>query len=76
MRQIKIKRLRPMDRFAKAPQKFAHHHFIEKTGLKKDSTDHPDEEDAQRSNPWPPAKPRTIAAGVSPASPRKQCNAR
>ena len=41
LRQIKIKRLRPMDRFTKARHEFAHDNFIEETGLKKDSADHP-----------------------------------
>src|SRR4029450_2047140 len=76
MRQIKIKGLRPMDCFSKAPYEFAHHDFIEETGLKKDSTHHPQQTDAQRSNPWPPTAPRTVVPGVSPPSPLKQCNAR
>src|SRR5204862_6854199 len=55
MWQIKVKRLRPMDRFAKTRHKFPYHHFIEETGLKKNSGGHPQEEDTQRSNPRPPA---------------------
>ena len=43
MRQIKMKRLRPMNCFAKARRKFAHDNFIEKSGLKKNSADHPQE---------------------------------
>ena len=40
MRQIKIERLRSMDCFAKARNKFAHHNLIKETGLEKDATDH------------------------------------
>jgi hypothetical protein len=57
MRQIKIRWLRPMDRFAKAPYEFAHHDFIEEAWLRQNPADCPQEEDAQRSDPWPPTKP-------------------
>ena len=44
----------------KRPSEFAHHDFIEKTGLKKDSADHPEQKNGERGEPWPPAKPRAL----------------
>jgi hypothetical protein len=35
-----------MNCFSKTRNKYAHDNFIEETGLKKDSADHPQEEDA------------------------------
>src|SRR4029453_6450868 len=76
MRQVKIKWLGPMDRFAKAPYEFAHDDLIEEARLRQNPADHPQKKDTERSEPWPPAAPRAVAAGVSPASPLKQRNAR
>ena len=41
VRQIKVKRLRPMNCFAKASDKLAHYNFIKEAGLKKDAASHP-----------------------------------
>ena len=41
VRQIKVKRLRPMNCFAKARNKFTHYNFIKEAGLKKDAASHP-----------------------------------
>jgi hypothetical protein len=68
MRQIKMKRLRPMNCFAKARRKFAHDNFIEKSGLKKNSADHPQEKDTQRRDPRPPAAPGADAGLEHPAT--------
>jgi hypothetical protein len=41
MRQIKMKRLRPMNGFAKTSQEFAHNYFIKEAGLKQDAPGDP-----------------------------------
>src|SRR4029450_14036638 len=69
MRQVKIKWLRPMDRFAKAPYEFAHDDLIEEARVRQNPADHPQKKDTERSEPWPPAAPRAVAAGVAPATP-------
>src|SRR5437870_2380162 len=83
MRQIKVKRLRPMNCFAKAPYEFANDDFVDEPGLKKNSADHPQKKDAQRSNPWPPTGPGADAAlerrarrSRPTSTPLKQRNAR
>src|SRR5258708_6544953 len=68
MRQIKIKRLRAMDRFSKTRRKFVHDNFIEETGLKENSADHPQEKDTQRRDPRPPAAPGADAVLERPAT--------
>src|SRR6266516_832073 len=67
MRQIKIQRLRPMNSFAKSRNEFAHDDFVEKLGLKKDATDHPQKKNSERRNPRPPATPCAVLAEASPA---------
>src|SRR6266511_1844750 len=79
MRQIKIKWLRAMNRFAKAPDEFVHHDFIEKPRLKKNSTNHPKKKDAQRRKPRPPAAPDAVsrrARRSRPTAPLKEEDAR
>src|SRR5216117_4045442 len=61
MRQIKMERLRPMNCFAKAPNKFTHHDLIEKSRLKKDAADPPCKKDSEGCGPWPPAGPGALS---------------
>src|SRR5439155_13842841 len=79
MRQIKIQRLRSMNCFSKTRREFAHDELLEKATLKNDTADNPQKKDSQRSDPRPPARPRTVAVRLRrmpPASPLKQRNAR
>src|SRR6476661_2967774 len=57
MRQIKKKRLRPMNCFTKAADEFAHHNFLVKSWLKPNASAYPDEKNRERDNPWPPTGP-------------------
>src|SRR5881398_2288917 len=66
MRQIEIKRLRPMNRFPETRDEFAHYNFIEKARLKNDATHNPQKENTERSEPGPPTVPRTWRITLSP----------
>src|SRR5881398_1076573 len=66
MRQIKIKWLRPMNRFPETRNEFAHYNFIEKARLKTDATHNPQKENTERSEPGPPTAPRTWRITLSP----------